>query len=95
MPRTLIEETPRFRRYRVTNGQGQVTGEDVEPILAGEQLTEQSLRSKASGALAVNNTFLGLATPDAAAVRLQVQRLTRENNALIRLVLDLLDVDDA
>jgi hypothetical protein len=94
MPRTLIETTATFKRYRVTNAQGQVIGEDVEPILAGADLTRQQLQEKARAALAANATFLGITSPTAAQVTTQVQRLTRECNALIRLMLEQLDTAD-
>ncbi len=95
MPRELIEETAEFRRYRVTNAQGAVIGEDREAILSGAALTEQSLRSKAAVALQANAAFLAKATPTNAEVTAQVKLLTRECNALIRLVLSQLDTDDA
>lgn len=91
MPRTLIETTATFRRYRVTNAQGAVIGEDVEQILAGRELNEQDIRAKAAQALTVNATFLAIASPTAAQVTTQVQRLTRECNALIRLMIGALD----
>lgn len=55
----------------------------------------QSLRAKAGSAIAANNTFLSLASPTNAQTLAQVQRLTREANALIRLMLSQLDADDA
>lgn len=94
MPRTLIETTATFRRYRVTNAQGAVIGEDVEPILSGADLTRQQLTDKARQALAANATFLGITSPTAAQVTTQVGRLTRECNALIRLMLEQLDTAD-
>ncbi len=50
-----------------------------------------SLRDKASQALAANSTYLALVTPTVAQNTAQVQRLTRENNALIRLMIGALD----
>lgn len=49
------------------------------------------LRGKAGQALAINTAFLALPTPTNAQVVTQVQRLTRQMNALIRLTLAQLD----
>lgn len=54
-------------------------------------VNRDQLNVRAHQALAVNATFLGLAPPTNAQVVAQVQRLTRQVNALIRLQLDELD----
>lgn len=55
----------------------------------------QTLRDKATAALAGNATYLALATPSNAQVAAQVKALTRQVNALIRLeVRALTDVSD-
>ena len=45
------------------------------------------LLDKAQAALTVNATYLAIASPTNAQVATQVARLTRENNAVIRLLL--------
>ena len=69
----------------------EVKGLPVEP--PGEK-NRRSIEDRLRQRLDANRDYLALATPTAAQQRAQVARLTRENNALIRLVLDLLDTDD-
>jgi len=49
------------------------------------------LLSKAGNAVSANQTFLGLGSPTAAQTLAQVQSLTRQVNALIRLATQMLD----
>lgn len=49
------------------------------------------LASRAQAALAANATYLALASPSVAQNTAQLQRVTKECNALIRLALNLLD----
>lgn len=56
---------------------------------------EASIRAKAKAALAANTTYLGIASPTAGQTTAQVKLLTRQNQALIRLLLAELDADDA
>lgn len=51
----------------------------------------QDTIAKAQQALTANSAFLALASPTNPQVLLQVQRLTRETNALIRFLLDAFD----
>lgn len=94
MPRTLIETTAAFKRYRVTNAQGQVIGEDIESTVPAD-LNAAAITVKAQQALTANATFRTIATPTNADIVAQVKALTRQNTALIRLVLGLFDADDA
>lgn len=64
------------------------------PVVPPEEKVRASIEDRLRQALDNNRTYLALATPTAAQQRAQVARLTRETNALIRLVLDLLDTDD-
>ena len=69
----------------------EVKGLPVEP--PGEK-NRRSIEERLRQRLDANRDYLALAAPTAAQQRAQVARLTRETNALIRLVLDLLDTDD-
>lgn len=83
-----------------TNGvqisQRALTADEVA-LLASESAVitgttnQATLQSRAQSALAANATFLGLASPTQAQTLAQVQLLTKECNALIRLALNLLD----
>ena len=56
-----------------------------------EVLNEAALRSKAQTALAANSTFLAITSPSNTQTLAQVRTLTRECNAIIRLLIDQLD----
>lgn len=49
------------------------------------------LRTKALAALTANATFLAIGAPTNGQISTQVQRLTRECNGLIRLMLNIID----
>ncbi len=56
-----------------------------------DQINAATLRTKAQQALTANATFLALAAPTNAQALAQTKTLTRECNALIRLLLHQLD----
>ena len=56
-----------------------------------KEKTSRNLKSKAEAALTSNATFLAINSPNASQVAAQVKALTRQNNALIRLLLGKLD----
>lgn len=63
----------------------------VEDPMPPEQVAADALTKKAANALTANATYLAIPTPTNAQVAAQVALLTREVNALIRLVVGKLD----
>ncbi len=94
MPRTEISNDGRYRRFEVRDDAGNVIGWDEETIPNTEEANAFTLRDRARTALAANATFLALASPTNAQTVAQVQRLTRECSALIRLLTSALDTTD-
>lgn len=64
------------------------------PELATQVANAATIRQQASAALTTNKTFLAIASPTTAQTLAQVKALTRQNQALIRLALQLLDGTD-
>lgn len=93
--RTLIREDVRHQVWEIRDAvTGALICTSVEPIPTVEDINTETLRSRAAAALAANATFLALGAPTNAQVLAQVQRLTRECSALIRLAVNLLDSTD-
>lgn len=55
---------------------------------------DATIRAQAANALTANRTYAALASPTAAQTTAQVKALTRQNNAIIRLLLGKLDGTD-
>ena len=64
------------------------------PVVPPEEKVRASIEDRLRQRIDANRDYLALTSPTAAQQRAQVARLTRENNALIRLVLGLLDTAD-
>ena len=85
--------------WTITNGRAVQTW-TVRPKTAAEldgdaaATNSANLRDKARTAITANNTYLALVSPTNAQVVAQVNRLTRENTALIRLTINALDSTD-
>jgi hypothetical protein len=90
-----IEETLDYTLYQLRDDDGTVIGNEYRhknPEIA----IAESLRAKARNALAANNAYIAAGGGTTPAQRdTQIRTLTRECNALIRLLLQLLDTDDA
>lgn len=94
MPRTLLSDDGAVRVYEVTDDGGTVIGRDYEAIQTPAMLNEATIRDRATTALTVNRDFLAIASPSNAQTLAQVKALTRQNTAVIRLLLGLLDDTD-
>lgn len=92
--RVLVSDDGVVQVYQVLNGAGVQVGTDVVEIPTAQDINLAALQSRASAALAVNATFLGIASPTNAQTLAQVKVLTKECSALIRLLLGLLDSTD-
>lgn len=64
-----------------------VTSRGVEPVAGTDEANVGVLVARANTAIAQNATYLALPSPSAAQVTAQVDRLTRECSALLRLML--------
>ena len=64
---------------------------DARQQAATDDANRTSLQTKATNAIATNNKFLAITSPTNAQAVAQVQALTRQNTAIIRLLLGLLD----
>lgn len=77
--------------YRTDRNQtfqnGQLVSEEVVQVDITAEATEYDLHQKARAALTANATFLAIASPTNAQAIAQVQKLTRECSALIRLLI--------
>ena len=90
--RELVETTGSVRRFRVRDDAGQEIGTDTETIPTPAQVNGTTIRGRVATALTTNATYLALPTPRTnAQIAAQVEALTRQNAALIRLVAGLLD----
>jgi len=92
--RELVETTESFRRYLVRGDDGQVIGADVETISTPEQINGAMIRGRLRQALAVNATHLAKTTTTNADNTVHLRRVTQQNSALIRLMLELLETVD-
>ena len=92
--REPISDDGRVRRFRVYNDAGQQIGTDEEIVPTPEQANAVTLRSRLLQALAVNAAHLAKATTTTAENTAHLRRVTQQNSALIRLMLELLDTTE-
>lgn len=97
VPRPADTATDTFdRSVQLVNGTPTVVWTQ-RPMTADElanstaQTNRTTIQQQAKNALANNRTFLGIATPNNAQALAQIQALTRQNQGIIRLLLNQLD----
>lgn len=92
---TMVSDDGTTQVWVTTNAAGHVVATDQRPspgsVLAVSGANSAALHAKATQALVANAAFLANQSPTATDVRNQVQLLTREATAVIRLLLNQLD----
>jgi hypothetical protein len=85
----VIQDNAEYQIIRTTSAAGYADRLVYKPGTAGArtQANSADIESKARAALQANATYLALASPTNPQVVAQVNRLTRECSALIRLLL--------
>jgi len=92
--RQLTSDNGIVREYLVRDDGGQEIGTDVEAVRTPQQVNETKIRSRVAATLAANATYLALPTRTSTQIAVQVEALTRQNIALGRLLVGLLDTTD-
>jgi len=90
----LPSKDPSVRRWRVLNDQGEEIGEDREIIPTPEMANAAVLRNRILQGITVNADHLAKATTTNAQNTAHLRELTKQVNALARLVLELLNTTD-
>ena len=67
---------------------------DADAAAVRDRTNGMALRVKAQNAIAANDAYLAIVSPTNAQVVAQLNKVTRQDTALIRLVLGLLDSTD-
>lgn len=88
-----LDESQRTAAQAVLDSHGATARAETTRVQT-EATNAVSIRDSAAQALAANKTFLAIASPTNAQVSAQVKALTRQNQGLIRLVLQRFDGTD-
>jgi len=90
----ILDGDTRVRRFRVFNDAGERIGTDEETVPMPEMANAATLRNRLLQALSANTAHLGKATTTNADNTAHLRRITQQNSALIRLMLEMLDTTD-
>lgn len=84
----------RTDRNQTFDKDGNLVAEQVVEVDDTAEVNKVTIEDRAVAALADNRTFLAIASPTNAQVVAQVKALTRQNSAVIRLILNRLEGTD-